>query len=138
MEAEARTLAVAAGIVLWKGRVFVARRSEGRDRAGLWEFPGGKIEAGEDAGACLVREFIEEFGVRVRPAREYARVSAGGIELICLLASMEGGPRRLRDHGAVAWLRPEELEELDFCEADRPVARRLATEDIEALEAALA
>ena len=62
---------VAAVITDARGRVLLARRTEGRDLAGLWEFPGGKREAGETPEVALVRELEEELGIRVE-------VGAGG------------------------------------------------------------
>ena len=54
---------VTAGIVIRKGRVLVAKRTPQSHRAFLWEFPGGKMESGEDPKACLKRELLEELSV---------------------------------------------------------------------------
>jgi 8-oxo-dGTP diphosphatase len=61
-----RTDLVAAGIVIENGRVLVSRRKKGAHLAGLWEFPGGKAEAGEDPRAALRRELEEELGIDTR------------------------------------------------------------------------
>src|SRR5215475_10023251 len=58
-----RTDIVAAGIVIERGRVLLSRRKKGSHLAGLWEFPGGKVEAGEDPRAALRRELDEELGI---------------------------------------------------------------------------
>ncbi|NLB13869.1 MAG: (deoxy)nucleoside triphosphate pyrophosphohydrolase, partial [Gammaproteobacteria bacterium] len=58
---------VAAAITDPRGRVLLARRTVGRDLAGLWEFPGGKVEPGETPEQALVRELREELGIEVRP-----------------------------------------------------------------------
>lgn len=61
-------LVVAAMLVDAQGRVLVAQRPEGKSLAGLWEFPGGKVEPGEAPEAALVRELAEELAVTVDPA----------------------------------------------------------------------
>jgi len=61
-----RTDIVAAGIVIERGKVLLSRRKKGSHLAGLWEFPGGKAEAGEDPRAALRRELEEELGITTR------------------------------------------------------------------------
>ena len=60
-----RTVIVAAGVVIEEQRVLLSRRKSGTHLAGLWEFPRGKVEAGEDPRAALVRELEEELGIAV-------------------------------------------------------------------------
>jgi len=106
------------------GRVLAARRSAPSELAGGWEFPGGKVEPGEDCASALVRECAEELGVEVAPIRELG-VARGAIELRLWLADLvDGTPAPLEDHdelrwldaatlGDVAWL-PIDIELLDF------------------------
>jgi 8-oxo-dGTP diphosphatase len=61
-------LVVAAALVDADGRVLIAQRPEGKSMAGLWEFPGGKIEAGESPDEALIRELREELGIAVKQA----------------------------------------------------------------------
>ena len=61
-------LVVAAALIDADGRVLLAQRPEGRSMAGLWEFPGGKVEAAEDPETALIRELREELGIEVSPA----------------------------------------------------------------------
>jgi 8-oxo-dGTP diphosphatase len=58
-----RTVIVAAGIVIERGKVLLSRRKQGTHLEGLWEFPGGKVEAGEDPRVALARELKEELGI---------------------------------------------------------------------------
>jgi 8-oxo-dGTP diphosphatase len=58
-----KTIVVAAAVIIEEGRVLLSRRKSGTHLAGAWEFPGGKVEAGEDPRAALVRELREELGI---------------------------------------------------------------------------
>ena len=61
-------LVAACALVDVDGRVLIGKRPEGKALAGLWEFPGGKVEAGESPEACLIRELDEELGIKVAEA----------------------------------------------------------------------
>ena len=63
---------VTAAIILRDDRVLLARRSSGQKLAGFWEFPGGKVEAGETPESCLARELEEELGIGVHVGRKFA------------------------------------------------------------------
>lgn len=118
---------VAAALVDADGRVLVQRRPEGKAMAGLWEFPGGKIEPGETPEAALVRELEEELGIVVpepclAPAA-FASAPLGDRHLILLLfvaRKWQGIPRAL-DATEIKWVRPVDLHGLDMPPADRPL-----------------
>ncbi|WP_312001119.1 (deoxy)nucleoside triphosphate pyrophosphohydrolase [Paenibacillus forsythiae] len=116
-----------------EGRVLIARRREGKSQAGLWEFPGGKIEDGEDAGACLRRELIEEMGIDIMPyeyfgENEHSYRGGPHIRLIAWKAEYCGGEIKLTDHDDCRWESPGELERYLFAPADIPFVRKLAHE----------
>jgi 8-oxo-dGTP diphosphatase len=118
---------VVAGIVEDEsGRYFVARRRAGKRAAGLWEFPGGKVEPGESDEAALAREFMEEFSVRVETAGPFMESRAPGILLVCIRARMRGSPLSMIDHDAMAWLPPDKILSLPLTEPDVAVAAALA------------
>jgi len=125
-------IVVAAALADRDGRVLLQRRAPGKAMAGLWEFPGGKVEPGETPEAALVRELDEELGIAVDPAAlapaAFASAPLGGRHMILLLylcRSWRGTPRAL-DADALAWLRPEEMDAGMMPPADAPLIPPLA------------
>ena len=117
---------VAAGIIRQSdGRVLICRRGEGRHHAHLWEFPGGKLEAGESAEVCLARELMEELSLSVTALREIHRSEAEGIVFHFVEGATSAEPC-LTEHESLAFVRPREMLRYAFCPADEPVARALA------------
>lgn len=117
---------VSAGIIRRAdGRILICRRGPGRHNAHLWEFPGGKQEAGETPSDCLARELREELALHVRDIRPYDSREAEGLTFDFLLADTDGEPV-LTEHEAYAFAAPRELPRYAFCPADAPVALALA------------
>jgi 8-oxo-dGTP diphosphatase len=116
---------VACAIIERDGLVLAAQRSAAMALPLKWEFPGGKIDAGESPEECLRREIVEELGMQVRVGKPLApsthRYPAFTVTLYPFVCSLEAGEPTLHEHAAVAWLRPEELPTLDWAEADLPV-----------------
>lgn len=121
---------VAAVLVDRQGRVLVAQRPPGKWAAGRWEFPGGKVEPGEDEAAAVVRELHEELGVRVDAQQRLTevchdypdrRVAIG----LWLVLRHEGEPQGL-DGQALRWVTLDELADIDLLEADLPMLPVLA------------
>lgn len=114
---------VAAAVITREdGAVLIGRRRAGKAHAGLWEFPGGKLEAGETPEACLVRELREEFGVEIAVGPYLAAGRDGPIELRGYRARLVAGEPRLSDHDAIAWVVPGELPRYPMPPADVPIA----------------
>ena len=110
-------------------RVLVAQRAGG-PYAGCWEFPGGKVEPGESDLSALVRECQEELGVAVVPQAFLGEVlldgvvaggPAGSSTLRVWWARIRGGELVAREHAGLRWVRGDELDELDWIPADRPL-----------------
>jgi 8-oxo-dGTP diphosphatase len=102
---------VAAAVIERPGEFLLAQRPEGKPYPGYWEFPGGKIERGEDARAALVRELREELGIEVREAtpwitRVYAYTHATVRLHFFKVTRWEGEPQPLEDQ-AIRWQRVE-------------------------------
>ena len=116
------------------GRVLVAQRPPGKEHAGLWEFPGGKIEPGESPEAALVRELGEELGIAIDPAAleplTFSSAPRGDRHLLLLLyrcTAWQGEPRAL-DAAAIRWVDAQALAALDMPAADRPFVSVLAAD----------
>jgi 8-oxo-dGTP diphosphatase len=113
------------------GRVLIAQRPEGRSLAGAWEFPGGKLLAGEERFAGLARELEEELGIRVPPGRARPlirylhRYPDLEIELDAWrVLAWEGEPQGLEQQ-AVAWRQPDVLLDFGLLPADAPIVRAI-------------
>jgi (d)CTP diphosphatase len=123
------TVAVVAAIIERAGTVLLARRSHERDHAGLWEFPGGKVEPGETDAQALVRELREEFGVEIAVGDLVAvGVHDNGtrvIELRAYWARHLSGEFALTDHDGLVWAPIAELEQYAVPPADAPIVRAL-------------
>lgn len=122
---------VAAALVRPDGCILMQKRRAGTSLAGLWEFPGGKIDPGESPEAALVRELQEELGIAVRSdtlqAVSFASAPLTGRHLVLLLyicRRWEGDPQPL-DADAIAWVEPSQLLALDMPPADVPLAKSL-------------
>ena len=119
-------MVVAAALVDDRGRVLVQQRPDGRALAGLWEFPGGKVEPGEQPEAALVRELREELAIEIDPAAltalTFASMPLTDRHLLLLLyvcRAWNGDPQPLEASG-LAWHHPAALRELDMPPADAP------------------
>lgn len=117
----------AAALVDRDGRVLVQRRPDDAPMAGLWEFPGGKVEQGETPEAALIRELEEELGIAVARAclapAAFASEALGERHLLLLLyvcRKWEGVPEP-RAASALRWVRPAQLHALAMPPADRPL-----------------
>ena len=120
-------LVAAAALIDVDGRVLVAQRPEGKAMAGLWEFPGGKVEAGETPEAALIRELAEELGIGTwASCLAPLTFASHGYDKFHLLMPLyacrrwEGTPRP-REHAALRWAAVRELPALPMPPADRPL-----------------
>lgn len=112
-----------------RGRILLARRTEGRDLAGAWEFPGGKVDLGETPLQALARELNEELGIRIGPATPLIAVpqrypSKRIVLDVFELAGYQGKPRGLEQQ-ALMWSPIDKLHTYPMPPADRPVVAAL-------------
>ena len=121
---------VAAAVIERPGEFLLAQRPDGKPYPGYWEFPGGKIEAGEDALAALARELHEELGIVVREAtpwvtRMYVYTHATVRLHFFRVSAWDGDPRPLEDQ-AIAWQRVGRPDVSPMLPANAPVLAALA------------
>lgn len=107
------------------GRLLAARRSSPPRYAGQWEFPGGKVEDGETPEAALVRECREELGVEVTVGELVGEVGIPIGRLRVYRARIISGVPVPREHSALRWLGPDELDDVPWIDADRPLVTLL-------------
>jgi mutator protein MutT len=126
------TVTVVAAIIRRDNRILITRRLDDVHLPGYWEFPGGKVEAGESLRTALAREIFEELGVRISVGEEYFTVDhdypGRTIRLHffnCLI--IEGEPRPL-EVADMRWAEPTELNQFQFPQADAELISRLRGE----------
>jgi 8-oxo-dGTP diphosphatase len=120
-------LVAACALVDTDGRVLLAQRPEGKQLAGLWEFPGGKVETGETPEACLVRELREEIGIETKVAclapLTFASHSYDDFHLLMPLyvcRRFEGIPEP-KEGQVLKWVRPRQMRDYPMPPADAPL-----------------
>ena len=124
-------LVVAVALIDADGRVLLARRPEGKPMAGLWEFPGGKVEAGETPEAALIRELDEELSIDVSESClapfTFASHAYDDFHLLMPLyvCRVWDGIVRPREGQQTKWVRPNQLRDYPMPPADRPLVAML-------------
>ena len=124
-------LVVACALVDVDGRVLIAKRPPGRPLAGLWEFPGGKVEDGETPEAALIRELHEELGIDIKPAClapfTFASHAYETFHLLMPLFVCRkwGGDVDPREGQEIAWVRAVRLGDYEMPPADKPLVAML-------------
>jgi 8-oxo-dGTP diphosphatase len=124
-------LVVACAIVDVDNRVLISERPAGKSLAGLWEFPGGKIEAGETPEAALIRELDEELGLAVKPTclapLTFASHAYDDFHLMMPLYVCRRweGIASPREGQRLAWVRPRQLRDYPMPPADEPLVPHL-------------
>jgi 8-oxo-dGTP diphosphatase len=125
-------LVAACALIDPDGRVLVAQRPDGKAHAGRWEFPGGKVEAGETPEQALVRELREELGVEpceqcLQPFAFASHPAEPGRHLLMplFICRRWDGFVDPKEGQAIKWIRPDKLSTIDLLDADKPLAAEL-------------
>jgi 8-oxo-dGTP diphosphatase len=126
---------VVAAIIVRESRLLICQRRRDKTFPLKWEFPGGKVEAGESLTDALTREILEELGVKIEIGREVERVQhryaelSAQIEIVFYLAKIAGDAAAFSVSGAfetVVWVSPDELSSYDFLAANAELIARIA------------
>ncbi len=126
-------IVVACALIDADGRVLIAERPPGKAMAGLWEFPGGKVEVGETPEETLIRELLEELGIVVKEAclapLTFASHAYADFHLLMPLYVCRRweGQVSARHHTRLAWVRPNKLRDYPMPPADAPLIAHLTT-----------
>ena len=126
-----KTVKVVAAIIVKEGRILCVKRGLAGYSyvAGRYEFPGGKIEAGEDAREALHREIFEELDIEIEIVKDFLTFTHSypdfNIVLHTFICNHKRGDITLREHTDYKWLSPEKLDSLKWAEADYPIVERL-------------
>jgi mutator protein MutT len=115
-----------------QGRYLITQRRRGSHLEGLWEFPGGKRDAGEAIEACLARELTEELGGRFTIGEKVATIPWEYPDRTVVLhfyrCRLEAGALEAREGQAMTWVAPTELSRYEFPPADHELVERLSAE----------
>lgn len=124
-------ITVAAGILVQDGRILICQRKRTGAFPLRWEFPGGKVEAGEDGRACLTRELHEELAIEAEIGQEigslqYTYPNGFEVSLIFFQVGAYQGDLTNCAFEQIVWVEPSQITAFDFLEADRDLVGKLA------------
>lgn len=125
---------VIVAIIEQDGAILIARRKQGKQHPGSWEFPGGTLEDGETPEQCLKRELEEELTIKTEVGSiycitEYKYSPDFTIRLLAYRTTTSSYAFNLNNHEEIRWVKPADLSEYDFPEADRPIIEKLIREN---------
>lgn len=123
---------VVGAVITKDGLVLCAQRGSAGNLAGLWEFPGGKIEPGESPRVALQREIAEELSCEVEVGDQVTATTHeydfGVVTLTTFYCRLVAGTPMLTEHAAIAWLLPSELTTIEWAPADVPTVSQIMNE----------
>ena len=124
---------VVAAIISKNGKILIAKRNNKGALANLWEFPGGKVEIGENLESCLERELKEELGIKVRVGQLFDSTefvyNGLRIRLFAFKVSALSDDFKLIEHQEIKWVELKELPNFNFVEGDLPIVKRLVQDN---------
>ena len=123
---------VTAALIRRGNYILIARRPVTDQLAGLWEFPGGKIEPGEAPEECLRREIAEELNIAIKVGRFFTastyKYPQKSVHLLAFWAELTGGEIRTLFHDEIKWVAFDKLSDFNFAPADIPIVEQLQRE----------
>jgi len=125
------TISVVCGIIWQEDKIFIARRKPDKSLGGHWEFPGGKIEKGEDPVVALKRELLEELGMKIKDIHYFGQHNHSyetfDINLVAYSCQFVEATFEMTDHDAYAFKSKEDLVKYRFAPADINFVQQLLT-----------
>ena len=109
---------VCCAVIIHNGKLLICKRANYKSNAGRWEFPGGKIKAGETAEDCIMRELKEELNIEIIPINQLHSFTDSKIELIPFICKGFSGEIRMLDHSECKWINLEQLPLYNLTPAD--------------------
>jgi len=126
-----QTIEVVAALIWEEDRFLICQRPANKARGLLWEFVGGKVEAGETKEQALVRECMEELAVTVEPHGIFAEVTHEypdvTVHLTLFHCALLKGRPKLLEHNDMKWIAPAEIPQFEFCPADVEILKKLSS-----------
>ncbi len=120
---------VTCAIIIHKGKLLICQRSNAMNLPLKWEFPGGKMEPGEDERITVVREIREELHLDIDVVKRLEPVEYDyptfRIRLVPFIARVVGGELSLEEHAAAKWVTVDDLDRYDWAPADVPIVEQL-------------
>ncbi len=121
---------VVAALIWDKNKFMICQRPAHKARGLMWEFVGGKVEAGESGARALVRECREELGITVNVGSVFAEVTHVypdiTVHLMLFNATIANGVPRMLEHNDIKWITIDEIPNYEFCPADRDILEKLS------------
>ena len=115
--------------LIWRDEKFlICQRPANKKRALMWEFVGGKVEAGETREQALVRECQEELALKVTPVDVYMEVTHTYPDVtvhLTLFSAVADGEPQMLEHNDMRWIYPSQVDDFEFCPADKDILERL-------------
>ena len=127
-------LIVTCAIIIRERKILICQRSSTMSLPLKWEFPGGKVERGEDEETTIVREISEELHLDIDVVKRLDPVEHNypnfRIRLVQFIAKVVGGELLLEEHADARWVAKEDLDRYDWAPADMPIVEQLKAEDL--------
>lgn len=125
-ESKLQAMEVTAGVIRHEGKILLCQRPFRKNLGGKWEFPGGKLEKGESLPECLARELMEELGVTIENIRSLTTIDSvlpdgRPLHVHFFTCALAGNLPQKKEHEALQWVDPEDLDGFDFCPSDAAV-----------------
>ncbi len=123
---------VVAAVIRRGNKILICQRPQGKNLAGYWEFPGGKVEAGESKQSAIGRECMEELGVSLLVGGEICAISHDyatySVNITFFECTLMSGEPVAKEHSGIQWVKAGEIKNFSFCPADGALIKKLSEE----------